>query len=198
MLKFKLAILFLISLFSVTTSVVAEELSCPDGGAAMQTQYGDIVNCSLESVGDLDVYAIAATEGDFISANVTYTGDDDCTLLQLLLRGFDEDNKRLDTSTSSRCEGTRIEFTVAKTRVHTITISDVFDRASGEYQVEFQCISGPCISQALLPKQECTATFDGSVLEVPYLEFSSTTFWVNLKLISGDPIQLELTAFGEK
>ncbi len=198
MLKFKLAILSLISLFFLTTPVSAAELSCPDGGAPMEVQYGDVVNCSLESIGDLDVYAIAATEGDFISANVTYTGDDDCELLQLTLRGLDSENTQLATGRATRCSGTRIEFTAAKTRPYTITIADAFNRAAGEYQVEFQCISGTCISQALLPKKECTATFDGSKLEVPHLEFDTQEFWVNFKLISGDPIQVELTEFGEK
>ncbi len=198
MLKFKLAILSLISLFFLTTPVSAAELSCPEGGAPMEVKYGDVVNCSLESAGDLDVYAIAATEGDFISANVTYTGDDECTTLQLTLRGFDENNKQLDVGRSEVCSGSRIEFQVAKTRIHTITISDWHDIYFGEYQVEFQCISGTCISQALLPKQECTATFDCSKLEVPHLEFDTQEFWVNFKLISGNPIQVELTEFGEK
>jgi hypothetical protein len=198
MLKFKLAILSLISLFFLITPVSAAELSCPDGGAPMKVQYGDVVNCSLESAGDLDVYAIAATEGDFISANVTYTGDDKCIGLRLSLRGLDENNKQLDIGKSRVCSGSRIEFKVAKTRIHTITISDWYDISFGDYQVEFQCISGPCISQALLPKQECTAKFDGSKLEVPHLEFNTQEFWVNFKLISGNPIQLELTEFGEK
>ncbi len=198
MLKLKLAILSLVSLFFLATPVNAAEISCPDGGAPMQVQYGDVVNCSLESVGDLDVYAIAATEGDFISANVAYTGEDDCVSLFLALRGFDENNEQLASDTSDRCTGTRIEFKVDKTRTHTITVSDFYDKVFGEYQVEFQCISGSCISQALLPKQECTATFDGAELKVPHLEFATKELWVNLKLISGDPIQLELTTFGEK
>ncbi len=196
--RLKLAILSLISLFFLTTPVNAAELSCPDGGAFMKVQYGDVVNCSLESAGDLDVYAIAATEGDFISANVTYTGEDDCVSLFLALRGLDENNEQLDSDTSDRCTGTRIEFKAEKTGTYTITVSDFYDKVPGEYQVEFQCISGTCISQALLPKQECTATFDGSKLEVPHLEFDTQEFWVNFKLISGDPIQVELTEFGEK
>ncbi len=196
--RLKLAILSLISLFFLTATVNAAELSCPDGGAPMEVQYGDVVNCSLESAGDLDVYAIAAAEGDFISANVTYTGDDDCELLQLTLRGLDSENTQLATGRATRCSGTRIEFTAAKTRPYTITIADAFDRAVGEYQVEFQCISGTCISQALLPKQECAATFDGSEFKVPYIEVNSKIFWADFKLISSDPIQVELTTADEK
>ena len=199
MLKLKLALLLLSSLFFLPTSISAAELACPDGGAAMEIQYGDIVNCSLESSGDLDVFAIAATEGDFISANVTYTGNDDCTILQLVLRGLNDTNDQLATSTSGACSGTRIEFIADKTRTHTITISDLRNSQTGDYQVEFQCISGSCIKQALLPKQECTATFDGSVFEVPYIEVSQQVFFANFKLISGsNPFRFELTTVGEK
>jgi len=194
----KLAILSLVSLFFLTTPAGAEELSCPDGGAPMKSQYGDVVNCSLESVGDLDIYAFAATEGDFISANVTYTGDDDCVSLRFILRGFDENNDPLANNDSDLCTGTRIEFKAEKTSIHTITVSEFGDDNMGEYQIEFQCISGPCITQALLPKQECTATFDGSELKVPHLEFDSKTYWVDFKLISSDPIQVQVTKVGEK
>jgi hypothetical protein len=198
MLKFKLAILSLISLFFLTTPVSAAELSCPDGGAPMEVQYGDVVNCSLEGVGDLDVYAIAATEGDFISANVTYTGNDECEKLRLSLRGLDEKNTALASGLANFCSGTRIEFTVDKTRMHTITVSDWSDKNTGEYQIEFQCISGSCIKQALLPKQECAATFDGSEFKVPYIEVNSKIFWADFKLISSNPIQVELTTANEK
>lgn len=199
MLKFKLAILCLISLFFLSIPVNAEELSCPDGGGAMEVQYGDVVNCLLESAGDLDVYTIAASEGDFISANVIYTGNDECESLRLSLRGFDENNEVLDSEVAGFCSGTRIEFTVDKTRVHTITISDLSDAFIGDYQVEFQCISGTCISQALLPKQECTASFDGSEFKVPYIEFSQKIFFANFKLIPGsNPFQFELTTADEK
>ncbi len=198
MLKIKLVVLFLSSLFFLSTPVVAEELSCPDGGAPMQVEYGDIVNCSIESVGDLDVFAISATEGDFISANVNYTGNDDCTLFRLRLRSLDDNNEQLAIGSSAVCSGTRIEFTVAKTGIHTITIAESFNSHAGEYQVEFQCISGSCIKQALLPKQECTATYDGSELIVPYIEFGSKVFFANFNLISSDPIQLQIVEGREK
>jgi hypothetical protein len=198
MLKIKLVILFLSSLFFLSTPVVAEELSCPDGGGAMQIQYGNVVNCSIESAGDLDVFAISATEGDFISANVNYTGDDDCTILQLQLRGLDDKNQQLAKSTAGACSGTRIEFTVAKTDIHTITIADLRNSQTGEYQVEFQCLSGPCTKLALLPKQECTATYDGSELIVPYIEFGSKVFFANFNLISSNPIQLQIIEGREK
>ena len=201
-------LLLLSNLIFLATSVNAAEFSCPDGGAAMDIQYGDFVNCSLESVGDLDVYAIAATEGDFISVNVTYTGSDDCGITRFSLRGLDENSEELDRSSSNSCNGTdlgtRIEFKVKKTGTHTVTISDIETTFSsdskliGEYQVEFQCVSGSCISQALLPKQECTASFDGSVFEVPYIEFSDKVFTANFKVISGNPLQFELTTVGEK
>jgi len=87
MLKIKLAILSLTTLFFLTSPLKAAELSCPEGGAPMQVQYGDVVNCSIENAGDLDVFSIAADEGDFISANITSTGDDDCVNLLLTLRG---------------------------------------------------------------------------------------------------------------
>ncbi len=198
MLKIKLVILFLSSLFFLSTPVVAEELSCPDGGAPMQVQYGDVVNCSIESAGDLDVFAISATEGDFISANVIYTGNDDCTILQLQIRGLDDKNQQLAKSTAQVCSGTRIEFTVDKTNIHTLTIADFRNTQTGEYQVEFQCISGTCIKQALLPKQECTATYDGSEFIVPYIEFGSKVFFANFNLISSDPIQLQIVEGREK
>ncbi len=199
MLKLKLALLLLSSLFFLTTPTRAAELSCPDGGGALEIQYGDIVNCSLESAGDLDVFAIAASEGDFISANVNYTGNDECETLQLVLRGLDENNVQLAIATSGVCSGTRIEFKAAKTRAYTITIADRFEDDIGEYQVEFQCISGPCISQALLPKQECSATFDGSEFKVPYIEFSQKIFFADFKLIPGSsPLTFELTTADEK
>ena len=199
MLSLRQALLLISSLFFLSTSINAEELSCPEGGAPMEAQYGDVVNCSLESSGDLDVYAIAAAEGDFISANVTYTGNDDCTTLQLVLRGLNDTNDQLANSISGQCSGTRIEFIAEKTRTHTITISDFRNSQTGEYQVEFQCISGSCIRQALLPKQECTATFDGSIFEVPYIEVNQQIFFANFKLTPGsNPFQFELSAVGEK
>lgn len=200
MTKIKLVMLLMTSLFFLSTPVSAEELSCPDGGGAMQVQYGDVVNCEIESAGDLDTYTIDATEGDFISANVTYNGtdEDECVYLQFLLRGLDIKNKQLAISRSVRCSGTRIEFTVAKTNIHTITVSDYADQNFGKYQIEFQCISGSCIKQALLPKQECVATFDGSELKAPFIQAGDKSYWVDFKLISGDPIQLELTNFGER
>jgi len=198
MTNLKLVILSLISLFFLTTPVGAEEISCPDGGAPLGIQYGDVVNCSIENVGDLDVYAISATEGDFISANVVYTGEDDCDLLQLTLRGIDTESTEITKGTAAKCSGTRIEFKAAKAGIHSISISDFFNKTAGDYQVEFTCLSGPCITQALLPKQECTATFDGSELKVPHLEFDSKIYWVDFKLISSDPIQVQVTKVGEK
>jgi energy-converting hydrogenase Eha subunit B len=64
----------------LSTPVSAEELS---GGYVMETQYGIIVNYSLESAGNIDVYVITTSEGDFISANVIYTGNDECEQLRL-------------------------------------------------------------------------------------------------------------------
>ncbi len=124
MLKIKLVVLFLSSLSFLSTPVVAEELSCPAGGAPMQVMYGDVVNCSIESAGDLDVFAISANEGDLISANVSYTGDDDCESLRLNLVGFDENSNQLDNDLAGFCGGTKISFKAAKTRAYTITAAD--------------------------------------------------------------------------
>ncbi len=197
--KPNLILLLLGSLFFFTTSVTAAEFSCPEGGAAVQVQYGDIVNCSIESPGDSDVYAIAANDGDFISANVTFTGDtNECEIFQFSLRGFNDKNERLASDSSAVCGGARIEFQTTKTAAHTITVNEAHDTEIGEYQIEFQCISGTCIKQSLLPKQECAATYDGSILEVPYLEFEEKTYRVDFSLISGNPIQLQLNTVDEK
>ncbi len=200
MLKIKLAILSLTTLFFLTSPLKAAELSCPEGGAPMPVQYGDVVNCSIESSGDLDVYAITANEGDFISANITYTAgeDDDCKYFQPTLRGLDKDNEQLAISSAVRCSGTRIEFKVDKAGIYRLTAADRLNQNMGDYQVEFQCISGTCIGKSLIPKPECTATFDGAKLKLPHLEFDSKTFWVDFKLISNDPIQVEVTTAGEK
>ncbi len=70
MLKIKLALLLLSSLFILSTPISATEISCPNSGAALDVQYGDIVNCSIESSGDIDVFVIALTEGDFFSTSL--------------------------------------------------------------------------------------------------------------------------------
>ncbi len=196
MLKIKLAILLLSSLFFLSTPISAAEISCPNNGEAMDVQYGDTVNCSIESVADIDIFVIALTEGDFFSASIVPA--DNCNELDISIRAFDINNNTQASENRNNCTGTRIEFKVDKTGIYTITVSDWRDDDLGGYQVEFQCISGSCISQALLPKQECTASFDGSVFEVPYIEFSEKVFTANFKMISGSPLQFELTIAGEK
>ena len=84
----------------------------------MPVQYGDVVNCSIESPGDLDVFAISATKDDLISANVNYTGnEDDCTNIQLFLRGLDdESNLIVNGNSATLCGGTRIELKAVNNR----------------------------------------------------------------------------------
>lgn len=148
--------LFVSALF-LSSPVYAEPINCPDGGAAMPVKYGDVVNCALESSGDLDIFSINAKEGDFISANVSI-GEEECTGRDyLVLRLFGENNEVLSEGTAGFCAGTRVEFVAPTDRKYILAVSNYYKKPQA-YQVEFQCISGSCISQKTA---DCTS--DGNV-----------------------------------
>lgn len=188
--------LALIASFLLMAPVSAEELSCTESTTPMQAKIGEVVNCSLETESDVDVFAIAFEEDDLIAVHVMPM-DDDCES-GFRVEVLNKKNDRLDIESSPNCEAIRAETVIRKAGVHTVTVSSSY-REIGSYQVKFECISGSCISQALLPKKECSASFDGTNLNVPHLEFDSKIYTVDFKMISGDdPIQLEVINVGEK
>jgi hypothetical protein len=199
MMKKKLTYLtVLLNIFFFNHTSFAAEKICSAGATITQVQYNDIVNCSIEKLGDVDTFALTAKKGDFVNVSVTITEEDCDTGYSLYIRAFDGENQQLTRDSTYSCGGTNIEFTADESGIYTIVLGEFSNDDTGHYQLAVQCISGSCVSNALLVKKECTSTFDGAKLSVPLLDYGNKDYWVNFHVISSNPIQVQLTDFGEK
>ncbi len=184
--------------FSIPSYAV--EFTCNSDAAPTTAQYSDIVNCSLDTDSEVDVYAFQVTEGDTFA--ITISQNSDCSIkgggFHPFIRVLDA-NGNNEGGESARCpDGVRFEVTANYTGVYTAIVENDYGNEWGSYQIRFQCLGGSCIQQTLLRKELCEANFDGNLLDIPYLSFGSQSFWVKMNLVNSNPIQLQLSDFGNR
>lgn len=176
----------------------ADEINCDKNNInPVQVNYGDIINCSTSQSSDVDIYVLPVNKGDMVNVSLSLGDDCDTYLAQLSVYNPDSISVASDGG-YSQCYDTRVSFTASETQVYSITVSerDNSFKGSGDYRIVFQCISGSCIQTTLLTQDKCAATFINNSLHVPCLSLGAVSYWLDMPLISPNPIQFQLNNFG--
>jgi hypothetical protein len=105
----------------------------------MVINYGDLVTCSINSVGDSDIYRFSVTAGDTIVLQGTWRSGSMRPCIELVA----PDNSRLEACANSFSN--RIDTTLNQTGTYTILFTDVFSTGTGKYSLDLQCLAGACV-----------------------------------------------------
>ena len=120
-----------------------ESIPCGAEPTNMAIDYGDVISCAIDPVGDTDIYRFNGATGEFITILVSRAGSDfvdPCVELTTP-----------DNSTTVECDlssDNRIDTVLNQTGTFSILVSDWNNHGVGDYTISLQCISGDCLNSA--------------------------------------------------
>jgi hypothetical protein len=132
-------------LFSPALSgAVVEGIPCTPEPTDMIVAYGDLVTCSIDPVGDTDIYRFSGTSGETVVIQGTWQSGSMRPCIELVA----PDNSRLKTCANSFSN--RIDTTINQTGTYTILFSDVFSTGTGNYALALERVIPPSPTAQLI------------------------------------------------
>jgi hypothetical protein len=144
-LLFSLTGLILYLSFPTMGETAVEGIPCNPEPTDMFINYGNLVICSVDQSGDIDVYRFTATTGENVLIQGTWQSGSMRPCIELIA----PDNSRLKACDNSFTN--RIDTILNQTGTYTILFTDMFGTGTGEYSLALQCLSGACVIVPTIP-----------------------------------------------
>jgi hypothetical protein len=165
-------------------------------------ELNNIISCSFEQEEDTDVFVLSSKDVNGILLKLSPPNGScvDISGFNPQFEVFDSSNKLIATERVSysgdQCVVRALNFSTRENEVYSIVVSGRNRQAPSPYELEFQCISGSCISSTLVQAKQCASEFDGQQLNIPFVTVGDSSFWARLNLISSSPLEFRLNDFG--
>jgi hypothetical protein len=132
-------ILMFAMICSQSAHAANESIPCGAEPTNMAIDYGDVIGCTIDPIGDTDIYHINGTTDELVTILVTRAGNDfvhPCIELTAP-----------DNTTTVECNPTdnRIDTVLDQTGTFSLLVSDWNNDGIGDYTISLQCISGDCL-----------------------------------------------------
>lgn len=134
-----LTILVFATLTQADAAMADESIPCDPEPTDMVISYGDAVSCSIDVVGDVDIFRFSGADGDVVTLLASRTaGFNPTPCIEL----FDPTGAPVDSDCNFN--GARIDLTLGQTGVHSMLVSVNANNQTMGYTLSYQCILGVC------------------------------------------------------
>ncbi len=118
---------------------VEAAIPCDPEPTDTSISYSEIVSCSIDLVGDVDIFRFSGTAGDVVALLGTQVVGPGIACIQL----FDP----AGGSVAASCGGVsaRIDATLGETGLYSILVFERFSTQTLDYTLAYQCIVGACV-----------------------------------------------------
>ena len=118
-----------------------ESVPCGAEPTNMAIDYGDVIGCTIDPVGDTDIYYFNGTTDELVTILVSRAGDDYVLPCVELTAPDNTTTVECNPSTDNR-----IDTVLDQTGTFSLLISDWNNDGIGDYTISIQCISGDCLN----------------------------------------------------
>jgi hypothetical protein len=130
---------FVVCLIPVTGDAIEEGILCIPEPTDMTITYGNIINCSIDTSGDSDLFRFLGTDGETIILQSTWQSGALRPCIELIA----PDNTRTEACTNAFLN--KIDIRLNQTGMHTIRVWDWFGTNSGKYALALERVIPPSI-----------------------------------------------------
>lgn len=108
-------------------------IPCDEGASNTIINVGDIIQCSIESVGDSDVYTFSGTAGDITSLTLSDVGNLSASMVAEIYH-----NSMLITTLSVTNSGVSEDIILADSNDYTVLVNEIGNNSTDNYHIALQ------------------------------------------------------------
>lgn len=114
---------------------VVEGIPCTPEPTSMTVNYGDLVNCQIDPVGDGDVFRFSGAAGETVQVQTA-----ELSFGSISFKVFGPDSTQVCSGSSSR------NCRLTQTGAHTILVTEFFDSSAVDYALALERIAPPSVA----------------------------------------------------